>query len=88
MQIMDRYKRYVNNRVTARKETILAAMRCALSTIRARGELPTRGRIRKELENPSWLLEKWVRVELKRIAGELGFPRNESPNRPSTAINT
>ena len=81
-QIMDRYKYYVNKRVTERKGRILAALRKALSIIKARGELPTRGRIRRELDDPNWLFEKWVRVELKCIMEEVGFPHNGPPKKP------
>jgi hypothetical protein len=84
-QLMDRYQRYVDNRAAERKGKILAALHQAISTIKARGELPSWGRLRKELEDPSCLREEWVWGEWKRIAQEMGYPCNELLNRPPLA---
>ncbi|MFZ1072567.1 MAG: TniQ family protein [Verrucomicrobiia bacterium] len=82
-QIMERYKNYVNKRTAERRGNIVAALRQAILKINGRGEFPTLERTRRELEDPNWLLEKWVRVEWKRIAAEMGFIRYGPPIKPS-----
>lgn len=88
-QIMERYRRYVNSRAAERKEKILAALHHAISTIKGRSEFPSLGRVRRELEDPNWLREAWVWAEWKRIAEEMGFPRNGLLSKPPmTGANT
>jgi len=67
---MDRYKRYVNARAVEQRRKIVASLHQAIASVMARGEFPTFRRIRKKLEDPNWTLQKWVRIELKRIAAE------------------
>jgi hypothetical protein len=72
---MDRYGRYVEKRTAERHATILAGLRAAISLVQARGEFPSMQRVRRELEDPCWMLEKWVRAAWRRIAEELGVFR-------------
>ncbi len=82
-QFMERYKHYVEKRSAERRGSIVAALRQAILKINGRGEFPTLSRTRRELEDPNWLREQWVRAEWKRIAAELGFLRHGLPNKPA-----
>jgi hypothetical protein len=73
--IMDRYCRYVDERAAERRRTIAAALQHAIATVDARGQFPSMLRVRRVLKDPCWMLEKWVRVEWKRIVEEMGLLR-------------
>jgi hypothetical protein len=76
--IMDRYRQYVDRRTAERRGTIMAALRQAIATVKARGHFPSMQRVRAELEDPCWMLEKRVRVEWKRIVHETGLLRGRA----------
>lgn len=71
--IMDRYKRYVKGRRAARRGAIVDALRRAIAVINAKGIFPSMQRVRRELDEPCWMMEKWVRVEWRRIVVEMGL---------------
>jgi len=73
--IMDRYRRYVDQRAAERRRTIAAALQHAIATVNARGQFPSMLRVRRVLKDPCWMLEKWVRVEWKRMVEEMGLLR-------------
>jgi hypothetical protein len=72
---MARYRRYVDQWTAIRRGTTAAALRQAIAVVKSRGQFPSMQRVRAELEDPCWILEKWVRVEWKRIAEEMGTVR-------------
>jgi hypothetical protein len=72
-KFMDRHERYVTSRATERRATIVAALRQAIAAVRSRGEFPTMRRVRNTIKNPNWMREKWVWVEWKLIAQEMGL---------------
>jgi TniQ len=79
--IMDRYQRYVKGRTAERRGTILAALRQAIAVVQGRGEFPSMRRVQRELKDPCWMREKWVRGEWKRIAEEMGLIQSRDGKR-------